>query len=274
VSKLSSNDGGIEGVPTSLGHDLVTLFLGYYDSASSQLSKAMRDCLSTYMTNIRIMYTENLKEFIAVAETRRILANDNGAQAGKAGFFLLEHFITRKWIRASLFFKTGDAEESFIPFNLSIVLHRTGNRALAPSIGKFVSYLLSSLWREMQETIPEHERCIETWLSFFEDQVVSAMTLGGEIVSSSVELYILPGCFKDNKQGFLKFLKHFHVPEHQGSNEESLTAMVACIRVGKENGWLDEVELGELPSKRTQYTLQAYPHIYVPAYPKTDSRLW
>ncbi len=237
--------------PKSLGYDLVTLFLRNYDAAPQQLAKAMKDCFNTFMTNHMIFYDENERVEYAQTEARRILANDNGAQAGKAGFYILELLVSKRWLAAKFFLPIQMEKSEQTPasaFELSSLLARISNRALAPSIGRLVSCVLYNLLHEISKTCNDQRLAISMWLASFQQELVDALKFGGDIVSSNLELYVLPGVFKESKPGFISFVRNFISADEEEPSEEALISLIGALRVGKENGWLDENEIGQLLS--------------------------
>ncbi|KAK6508426.1 hypothetical protein TWF506_010518 [Arthrobotrys conoides] len=219
-----------------------SIFRDYFDLATAPVLKSLKDCLTAFVAFGTETWDREERQKFSVSIAEEVFDGIKRGDLRKGDSYLVEFLIKKKWLASKPFFIAGEGEESPKVIHLESIFKTMNHRTLAPGIGR----LLSSLLRRLQEELAgemDKESLKAVWLSFFKADLARALLSSDEHIALNTELYVVPGVFHDEKEGFALFIQHL-IRTHGAlrSNQNSI-AIIGCLRTGKENGWLTESQV-------------------------------
>ncbi|KAF3162430.1 hypothetical protein TWF788_002019 [Orbilia oligospora] len=229
------------------------IFRDYFDLATAPVLKSLKDCLTAFVAFGTETWDREERQIFSTSIAEEVFDGIRKGDLRKGDSYLVEFLIKKKWFASKIFFIKNEDEKPSRAINLESIFKAMNNRTLAPGIGR----LLSSLLRRLQEELvgeTDKESLKAVWLSFFKADLARALLSLDEHVALNTELYVVPGVFHDEKKGFalfIQYLIHALRPEALRNSQSSM-AIVGCLRTGKENGWLTELQVESDPQVRNE----------------------
>ncbi|KAK6354794.1 hypothetical protein TWF696_003927 [Orbilia brochopaga] len=184
---------------------------------------------------------QNLTTTIA----HEVFNRTGNAEFKKGDLFLVELLVKKKWLAPNIFFAAGsEGGETTRTIKLESAFGVMGNRTLAPSMGRFLSSLLRRLAEELR-TSQNNKSWKVLWLDHFKADLANALLSTNEQIALNTELYVVPGAFHEEKEGFGLFLHYLLDERIKSQSTHDALAVIACLRTGKECGWLTEAQIDE-----------------------------
>ncbi|EGX54281.1 hypothetical protein AOL_s00004g314 [Orbilia oligospora ATCC 24927] len=247
LSKMLSVKPESSGLPeTRKEAKYLPIFRDYFDLATAPVLKSLKDCLTAFVAFGTETWDPEERQIFSTSIAEEVFDGIKKGDLRKGDSYLVEFLIKKKWFASKTFFIKNEGEKPSRAVNLGSIFKAMDNRTLAPGIGR----LLSSLLRRLQEELvgeTDKESLKAVWLSFFKADLARALLSLDEHVALNTELYVVPGVFHDEKEGFALFIQHLiHAlgPEALRNSQSSM-AIIGCLRTGKENGWLTELQVDE-----------------------------
>ncbi|KAF3178763.1 hypothetical protein TWF225_007788 [Orbilia oligospora] len=245
LSKILSVKPGSSGLSkTRKEAKYLPIFRDYFDLATAPVLKSLKDCLTAFVAFGTETWDSEERQIFSTSIAEEVFEGIRKGDLRKGDSYLVEFLIKKKWFASKTFFIKNEDEKPSRAINLESIFKAMNNRTLAPGIGR----LLSSLLRRLQEELvgeTDKESLKAVWLSFFKADLARALLSPDEHVALNTELYVVPGVFHDEKEGFALFIQHLiHAPGALHSSQSSM-AIIGCLRTGKENGWLTEPQVDE-----------------------------
>ncbi|KAF3213945.1 hypothetical protein TWF191_009943 [Orbilia oligospora] len=229
------------------------IFRDYFDLATAPVLKSLKDCLTAFVAFGTETWDREERQIFSTSIAEEVFDGIRKGDLRKGDSYLVEFLIKKKWFASKIFFIKNEDEKPSRAINLESIFKAMNNRTLAPGIGR----LLSSLLRRLQEELvgeTDKESLKAVWLSFFKADLARALLSLDEHVALNTELYVVPGVFHDEKEGFalfIQYLIHALRPEALRNSQSSM-AIIGCLRTGKENGWLTELQVESDPQVRNE----------------------
>ncbi|KAJ6261358.1 hypothetical protein Dda_4028 [Drechslerella dactyloides] len=227
-----------------IGQNYISLFREYFDQASPPLLKSLKDCLTTFVALGTETWEPSDRQKLATAVAQEVLDGTKTQNFKKGDLYLVEFLIKKRWLASRAFFMADLDGGSHHAINLESIFAMMDNRTLAPSAGRFLSSLLRRLAEESR-TSGDNEASVALWLDYFKKDLANALLSDNEHVALNTELYVVPGTFHDEKQGFTLFVRYLLSLHADHWDAQSAMAIVGCLRTGKECGWLTEAQIDQ-----------------------------
>ncbi|KAF3917768.1 hypothetical protein ABW20_dc0102623 [Dactylellina cionopaga] len=222
------------------GYRYIHLFRDYFDHAAPALLKSLKDCLTAFIALGNETWGLIKRQDISISLAREVFDDVKIGDFRKGDLYLIEFLNKKKWLPSkSLFAKDLQGGQSSTIINLSPILQTMHNRMVSPAIGRVLSSILRRLESELAEET-EKECLGDVWLDHFKEDLAKALLSTEEQIALNTELYVVPGIFHDQKEGFARFIQYL-LDTHENSQDfQASMAIVGCLRIGKENGWLTD----------------------------------
>ncbi|KAF3936127.1 hypothetical protein ABW19_dt0200342 [Dactylella cylindrospora] len=228
------------------GKKFLSLFRDYFDQATPPLLKSLKDCLTAFVAFGTHKWGYEDCRHLSDPIAREIFEGSLHIGFRKGDIYLTEFLLKKNWLAMTTFFPL-EREDDISPnvLDLNVVFKSMDNRMLAPSIGRLVSALLRRLQSDLARGTPKVTNLKKYWLGYFGEALGTALLSTDEQVALNTELYVIPGVFHDDKDGFSLFIQHLLERIGESRDCHALTAIVGCLKTGKESGWLTEVQVDE-----------------------------
>ncbi|KAK6349113.1 hypothetical protein TWF730_009870 [Orbilia blumenaviensis] len=222
----------------------ISTFRDYSDQATAPLLKSLKDCLTVFVAFGTETWNRDERQVFSASIAEEVFDGIENGDLRKGDSYLVEFLIKKKWLASRSFFIGGGRAEPDKAIDLTSFFRTMSNKTLAPGIGR----LLSSLFRRLEEDLSEEvdrESLEATWLGFFKEDLAKALLSPDEQIALNTELYVVPRVFHDKKEGFALFIQYLIDTHSISQNRQHSVAIIGCLRTGKENGWLTELQVDE-----------------------------
>ncbi|KAF3927662.1 hypothetical protein ABW21_db0202207 [Orbilia brochopaga] len=236
-----------------IGQRYISLFRDYFDGASPPLLKSLKDCLITFVALGTETWEPGERQNFATTIASEVFSDPGNSNFRKGELYLTELLVKRRWLVAKPFFSVGSGEGEASPtIHLESVFGSMDDRTLAPSIGRLLSSLLRRLAEELRAS-EDNEASKVLWLDYFKTDLANALLSEDEQVALNTELYVVPGTFHEEKEAFSLFLRYLLDKHVEPNDSEDVTAVIGCLRISKESGWLTETQIDQYVSSLGGY---------------------
>ena len=223
------------------------LVLDNFDDASTALAKALKDLLANALSTVGTgtKRGKEVMQWMAASALQGI----NVGEGRKGGYYSLDVAL-RKGVGAEWVFgeyrriTASSASQEGGGRLVEDLLRNLEDRNLCPSIGKACVSLLAARRKEiMVSRAPELE-----WVGVWDGPL--RRSLQNEELRTRVQIYILPGLFKESAVCFGKFVNDIGYAQFTGApgaaaqqkmSEEELGSLLCCLSVGKDLGFVGDV---------------------------------
>lgn len=225
------------------------IVLANFEDASGALSKALKDLLSNTLATVGLGSSRGTEVLRWLATNA--LQGINVGEGRKGGYYSLDVALRKgvgaEWVfseyeRLGLGAKSGQwkGEQRLV----NDLLQNLQDRNVCPAIGKALVSLLASRRTE----IVKSGEAETTWLTAWEGPIKEA--LRQEDLRGRVQIYILPGLFKESSVCFERFVTGLGYAQSTGelstiseghTSEEALGALLCCLSVGKDLAFVGEI---------------------------------
>ncbi|KAK6527027.1 hypothetical protein TWF281_010222 [Arthrobotrys megalospora] len=224
--------------------EYVPIFRDYFDLATAPLLKSLKDCLTAFVAFGTETRSREERQISSISIAEEVFEGIKNGDLRKGDSYLVEFLIKKKWLASRSFFRKGEDNQPSKAIHLESIFKTMGNRTLAPGIGR----LLGSLFRKLADELVEEtekESLKAVWLAFFKEDLAKALLSPDEQIALNTELYVVPGVFHDEKEGFALFIQYLLDTHRISRDNQNSIAIIGCLRTGKENGWLTEAQVDE-----------------------------
>ncbi|KAK6333239.1 hypothetical protein TWF718_011060 [Orbilia javanica] len=221
-----------------------SVFRDYFDLATAPVLKSLKDCLTAFVAFGTETWDREERQIFSISIAEEVFDGIRKGDLRKGDSYLIEFLVKKKWLASRPFFNQDGSEKASKAVHLESIFKTMNNRTLAPGVGR----LLGSLFRRLEEELAgeiDKEALKAAWLCFFKEDLARALLSSDEQIALNTELYVVPGVFHDEKEGFALFIQYLIQTHGALRDNQNSIAIIGCLRTGKENGWLTESQVDE-----------------------------